>query len=41
MGSNSFFTKLAIAFFVIAAIIGLMHMGGGSARSFLLKLHGH
>ena len=40
MGSNSFFTRLAIAFFIVAAIIGLVHLGGNSATSFLMKLHG-
>lgn len=40
MGSNSFFTRLVIAFFIIAALVGLAHMGGDSARSFFMKLHG-
>lgn len=40
MGSNSFFTRLVIAFFIVAAIIGLVHMGGDSTKHFLIKLHG-
>jgi hypothetical protein len=42
MGSNSFLTRLAIVFFVIIAIMGLVHMGGGHAtKSFFMKIHGH
>jgi len=41
MGSNSFFTRLIIAFFIVAAIIGLAHMGGGEhTKHFLVKIHG-
>jgi len=41
MGSNSFFTRLIIAFFIVAAIIGLAHMGGGEhTKRFLAKIHG-
>jgi hypothetical protein len=41
MGSGSFFTKLVIIFFIVAALIGLMHMGGRhSAIAFLMKMHG-
>jgi hypothetical protein len=40
MGSNSFLTRLVIIFFIAAAIIGLVHLGGNSTMSFLMKLHG-
>ena len=40
MGSSSFFTRLVIMFFIVAAVIGLVHLGGGSATSFLMKMHG-
>jgi hypothetical protein len=41
MGSGSFFTRLVIVFFIVAALIGLMHLGGShSAASFLMKMHG-
>jgi hypothetical protein len=41
MGSNSFLTRLAIIFFIVAAVIGLVHLGGGdSMRSFFIKMHG-
>jgi hypothetical protein len=40
MGS-SFLTRLVIVFLVLAALVGLVHMGGShSAMSFLMKMHG-
>jgi hypothetical protein len=39
MGSNSFFTRLIIMFFIVAAAIGLVHLGGNSATSYLMKVH--
>ena len=38
---GSFFTRLVIIFFIVAALVGLMHMGGShSPISFLMKMHG-
>jgi hypothetical protein len=40
MGSNSFLTRLVIIFFILAAVVGLAHLGGHSAMSFIMKTHG-
>jgi len=37
---NSFLTRLVIIFLILAAVVGVVHLGGHSATSFMMKLHG-
>jgi len=39
-GMNSFLTRLVIIFLILAAVVGVVHLGGHSATSFMMKLHG-
>jgi hypothetical protein len=37
---GSFLSRLVIIALVLAAVVGLVHMGGPQTKHFLIKLHG-